>query len=133
MIKFPEATRIAAGKAADWLEANRDRHIVGALALDSRGATVAPSNPDAQCFCALGRFAVEAGINLSTVINDEPDVTYDPLNDVLKDEETGASFVTEIYTANDEHHCGTGPVPDSILAGKQGIEILRKVQNGEDI
>jgi hypothetical protein len=48
--------------AADWLEANPERHTTSYLALDSQGRTCNPDDPDAQCFCGVGRVAKELGV-----------------------------------------------------------------------
>jgi hypothetical protein len=55
--------------AITWLEANRDRHITGTLAKDSNGYSCKPNDPDAQCFCALGRMSKE--LNISDYPGDE--------------------------------------------------------------
>lgn len=55
--------REAAGRAADWLEANPDKHIGKKLATDDTGLSVSTLSPDATCFCAVGRWARELGID----------------------------------------------------------------------
>lgn len=44
-----------------WLEAHPDKAIRGALAINAEGEGVRPQNPNAECFCFLGRLCVEAG------------------------------------------------------------------------
>jgi len=46
-------------RAADWLEANPDRHTTGALARTKEGQLCDPTGPDAYCFCAVGRIQYE--------------------------------------------------------------------------
>lgn len=41
--------------AADWLEANPDKHTTGAAARDANGAPIRAHLSDAVCFCAMGR------------------------------------------------------------------------------
>lgn len=48
----------ALNRAADWLEANPDKHIATQLT-ERPGAN--PFDPRAQCFCAYGRFLKELG------------------------------------------------------------------------
>lgn len=48
-------------RAADWLEANPDKHIIAKLATNDCGWLVEPTGPMATCFCAMGRIAKEAG------------------------------------------------------------------------
>jgi hypothetical protein len=50
-------------RAADWLEANPDKHIAGSLAIDVLGQRCSPTSPLAECFCALGRIALEANVD----------------------------------------------------------------------
>ena len=60
---MPEKTvRQAFLDAADWLEANPDRHIAGYLAADKQGARCTPLDPDAACFCGVGRVAKELNL-----------------------------------------------------------------------
>lgn len=54
--------KAAIARAADWLEANPEKHGAGILAVDARGFTVEPTDPAAKCFCALGRIAKEANL-----------------------------------------------------------------------
>lgn len=53
--------KAAIRRAADWLEANPDKHITCDLALDASGHATSPTGPEAVCFCALGRIAHEMG------------------------------------------------------------------------
>jgi hypothetical protein len=64
-----ELNRTAILAAADWLEANPDKHISGDLAQDADGNVVSPLDPEADCFCAMGRLIVESGgpLNLNTM------------------------------------------------------------------
>jgi hypothetical protein len=56
-----ELNRTAILAAADWLEANPDKHISVELARTADGGRCSPNASVATCFCALGRIAVEAG------------------------------------------------------------------------
>jgi hypothetical protein len=56
-----ELNRTAILAAADWLEANPDKHIAGDLAQDALGRVVGPLDPAAVCFCAMGRLVIESG------------------------------------------------------------------------
>lgn len=47
--------------AAAWLRANPERHIRGRMAVSISGEEVDPTDPSAECFCALGRIACELG------------------------------------------------------------------------
>lgn len=48
--------------AIDWLEAHPDRARSGAMATNKAGKYVHPSEPDAYCFCFIGRVAKEIGV-----------------------------------------------------------------------
>lgn len=50
-------------KAINWLEAHPDKHIAGSLAETADGYNIDPTDPDADCFCILGRIAKEADIH----------------------------------------------------------------------
>ena len=55
-------TPAAMRRAADWLEANPDKHIAGHLADDKHRRPVpSPFDPRAACFCAYGRYMLELG------------------------------------------------------------------------
>jgi hypothetical protein len=60
-----ELNRTAILAAADWLEKNPDKHIAVELARTAQGHRCLPNDPNATCFCALGRIAVEMGFELS--------------------------------------------------------------------
>lgn len=50
--------------ALDWLEANPDKHIGGALAKEKLGGkVVSVQSEQADCFCAIGRIAHDAGFD----------------------------------------------------------------------
>lgn len=49
-------------KAADWLEANPDKHTKGVMARDAEGTRVEPNAPEATCFCMYGRMLHELGL-----------------------------------------------------------------------
>ncbi|MGN6819442.1 MAG: hypothetical protein ACTHJR_12300 [Sphingomonas sp.] len=113
-------------RAADWLTKNPDRHIAGTLARDSYGDSCDPTNPNAQCFCALGRFANEMGVAVP-LDTQNPNEEYEPLYSLI-----GRNAVRSIYRANDgdtlrdaegralrSTHCG------GKLAGDEGINALK--------
>ena len=58
-MRYSAAARAAAVRAADWLEANPTKHIRGALTRNDRGRPTRLTNPDATCFCAVGRLSYE--------------------------------------------------------------------------
>jgi hypothetical protein len=81
----------AALKAADWLEANHNRHIAGTLALNSEGRTTDPASGDAQCFCMVGRITKELNtFNDVEAIRHWPEefTLIVPMNDSTRDYET---------------------------------------------
>lgn len=49
----------AINRAADWLEANPDKHISASYAAGADGNYLFPLDPRAECFCAIGRIAKE--------------------------------------------------------------------------
>lgn len=58
-----KASRIdALNRTIDWLEAHPDNAITGHMATNKYGHSVRPHDPEATCFCMLGRLCVEAGI-----------------------------------------------------------------------
>jgi len=134
---YTDTVRVAAGRAADWLEANRDKHITGQLALTTDGHIVPPADPKADCFCALGRLAKELSINVPT--NGE---VYSRLADPLgkaKQNDDIRERLELVYEANDEDKRNeTRPILDEFegevhLAGMAGVNILRKIANDEEI
>lgn len=79
--------------AADWLSANPERHIRGELAIDDKGLSCDVSNPNAQCFCAVGRVAHEYGLSGTVQI-------YADIDRALRT--AGATLTSgSIYRAND--------------------------------
>ena len=88
MPKLNPKIREAATRAADWLEANPDKHLQVNMAADKHGRPVSTTDPEATCFCAAGRLAHELGVSIKT--------DYIPLFDLL-----GGSTTREIYGAND--------------------------------
>lgn len=103
--------------AADWLENNRDRHIVGRAAVDSTGNLCEPSNPDAQCFCAIGRIAKELELEK---LGDN----YEGVADLLPPWLTAGN----IYGPNDSlygERRGRPVCPDQVPAGDRVIGALR--------
>ena len=51
-------------RTLDWLERYPRRATHGSLAVDDDGFPVLPHNPQAVCYCYLGRLCVEANIKL---------------------------------------------------------------------
>jgi hypothetical protein len=60
-------TREHITRALNWLAAHPDNHIGVELATNDRGSSRSTLDPEATCFCALGRIAVEAGIDTDDV------------------------------------------------------------------
>jgi hypothetical protein len=56
--------RTAILAAADWLEANPDKHCSGDMAQDNDGRNCNPMSGRAVCFCALGRIAREVNLRM---------------------------------------------------------------------
>jgi hypothetical protein len=55
-------TRDAFIAAAKWLKENPRNHTQGSLAINRDGKRVRPNDPEAKCFCFLGRAAKEMGL-----------------------------------------------------------------------
>jgi hypothetical protein len=89
-------------RAADWLEANPDKHITGDLATTDLGTPVSPTSSRATCFCALGRIAKEAGVHVIPRISGyEPiqkaaGLTFDQSSDIWSMNDTASSKTTVI-------------------------------------
>lgn len=49
-------------RTLDWLEAHPERAIRGAMAKDAEGDHCLPFDPEATCFCFVGRLSVEADL-----------------------------------------------------------------------
>lgn len=49
-------------RTVDWLEANPDNAIRGAMAKDKHGNHCSPFDPRATCFCFVGRLALNADV-----------------------------------------------------------------------
>lgn len=81
--------------ALDWLEANPDKHIGGALAKEKAGGKdVSVQSEQADCFCAIGRIAHDAGF-------DDDEAGFDmKLREFLSFTNVGPVLVTRI---NDQH------------------------------
>ena len=81
--------------ALNWLEANPDKHIGGALAKEKAGGkVVSVQSEQAGCFCAIGRIAHDAGFD-----DDEPGFDA-KLRDFLSFANAEPVLVTRI---NDQH------------------------------
>lgn len=85
--------RTALIRAADWLEANPDRHIQGRLAADEFGTPCTVDAPRAECFCAVGRVAREYGLSGTTSV-------YTNLDDAFKQAGADRGSV-DIFHTND--------------------------------
>lgn len=106
-------------RAADWLEANPDKHTKVALARNDAGdALDSPFDPAAACFCAYGRAVLEAGEEAKAIfdkyLHDSSIDLYAKLDSIL-----GVEF-TEVYDINDGN---TVPLE---LAKPRVIEFLRR-------
>lgn len=100
-ITVPEALR----KTADFFDANPDKRVTGELARTDSGRSVSPWDPEATCWCALGRFAVEAG-ELVPEKTDRVGYAYELISPLLK----GVSLI-DIFAANDRQ-----PLPEHTQA-----------------
>lgn len=79
----------ALNAAADWLEANPDKHIDVNLARDENGVECHPSTPGATCFCAVGRVAKELEVPVDANV-------YNFMNNLI-----GTDTVDDIWATND--------------------------------
>ena len=122
---YDQNTRDAAGRAADWLEANPTKHITFALALDAYGNAVPFAAPEAACFCALGRLGYETGKgNPEALVSGD----YRVLNQLL-----GSTECVAVHAANDKN-TGLGTILTGVERGHpDGIAMLRRIQNGEPL
>lgn len=57
-----ERIRNAVLAATGWLRENRDKHITGDLAVTTDGRGCEPNDPNAECFCVLGRISKELNV-----------------------------------------------------------------------
>jgi len=115
--------KTAALAAADWLEANRDKHITGDLAIDASGNDVRYNDPDADCFCALGRLGKELGLEPSD------EYSYAELTRALAEVSIQPS---EIFSENDRYP-RDNMFKGRYLASCDGVEALRRLAKGEPI
>lgn len=110
--------------AADWLEAHPSQHIVGRIAVSKEGVNCDPTAPEAECFCALGRFAKELDMSVPVT---ESGHNYDPFDEV---EEMGVAY-GNIYGMNDSvivsgQRWKVEPAcPTMNLSGPIGVKALR--------
>lgn len=111
--------KAAAKRAADWLEANRDKHIRGRFAEDANGFRVSARSEDATCFCALGRFLHELPDEL---IGPTSAVSFDLLLAVL-----GDRLVLNIQHANDDDPADGNYSATNRGAGMAGVLALREI------
>lgn len=134
---YTDTVRAAAGRAADWLEANRDKHITIQLALTTEGEIVTPTDPKADCFCALGRLAKELNLDAST-----GGEVYNRLSERLgktKRRDDIRERFDLVYEANDgdkrkkTHRLVNEFQTEVHLAGMAGVHILRKIADDKEI
>ncbi len=78
--------------ALRWLAANPDKHAEADLAYDAEMNIVSTLDPEAECFCALGRYAVEIGVDTQYMDRDTFGIPYD---------EDGELF-TQVWSTNDD-------------------------------
>lgn len=112
--------------AADWLEANPDRHIQGFLATDASGNGCHPTSPAAECFCAIGRVSHE--LKLGTTDNIDSSV-YGEFDDLVQKAAPGLNIISDhVVAANDQDgrkrkmFC-----PLMEPASSRAIRLLRKI------
>lgn len=79
--------------ALRWLAANPDKHAEVDLAYDAEMNVVSTLDPEATCFCALGRYAVEMGVDTEYMDRDAFDVTSD---------EDDRDLFTQVWSTNDD-------------------------------
>ncbi|MGN6819447.1 MAG: hypothetical protein ACTHJR_12325 [Sphingomonas sp.] len=119
--------KAAALRAADWLEANPDRHVRGLLAATQKGYEVKPLDREAECFCALGRLAKEADIDAGG------SDSYLPFTEQLPGFDNIG--LLSIYGPNDSGDTWTelkGVTPHCpylSLSGPDGVKALRRYAN----
>lgn len=98
--------------ALRWLHRNPNKHISGDLAETADGFSCSTLDPDADCFCVLGRYANECGINTSQMsledfqLSSADEPLYDRLwmkNDfVVKIEANPAILLGELFNFTPE-------------------------------
>lgn len=118
-------------RAADWLQANPDKHISGHLAEDAKHRPLpSPFDPKAECFCAFGRYMVELG---------EPArIAYEHATPESRDlgvyqyikQSYGVDF-TEVYTRNDrkDHDRDVRKASPHVIPYLRGLANL--IENGD--
>lgn len=71
----------AARRALAWAKANPDKIVSGVLATNADGQRVTTRDPDATCFCLVGRIAHEADADVVTT-QEGMKTFLDDINDV---------------------------------------------------
>ena len=79
--------------ALRWLASNPDKHAEVDLAYDAEMNVVSTLDPKAECFCALGRYAVEMGVDTQYMDRDAFGVPIDDDDDDL---------FTQVWSTNDD-------------------------------
>lgn len=114
--------------AADWLEANPDKHIASFLSVDKNGKTVPPTSKNAVCFCGVGRVCKELDLNLK-----RRESIFDSLHNLFEEEANQTIYfhtADKIVTANDR-----GGRPREMFCRKMSpasvtaIRVLRQLAN----
>ena len=85
-------------RALDWLEANPDNHIIGMMASIDGEIATHPTDPNATCWCALGRIAYELNLESPDPANGELTDPYTELDKYLGDD-----LCLAIQRINDNH------------------------------
>lgn len=110
-------------KAIDFLDKNPERHIIGDLAIDSNGQDCDPNDPDAQCFCMLGRISHE--LDLDGYPFDRKKGAKDVAEQLGIDQST-------VFTINDSNyvkgtvHCDPDGMRNLQRSGRKVLTHLRK-------
>lgn len=85
---------VAIARALIWLRENPEKHITGSLAVTKEGLGCAPNDPEAECFCVLGRISHELDTdNYPIYASDEIAAQFRAV---------GLSDNHEVYNVNDQ-------------------------------
>lgn len=106
--------------AADWLEGNQERHIKGSAAINAKGFNVDPTDPEAECFCAIGRIGKELNIKFD-------DGDYSNFNAAFEPVDLNAQ---DFFYTNDGAKPWPGVIPfcpRENLSGPEAIENMRNI------
>lgn len=83
-------------RTARWLLDNPEKHIRASLAVNNEGEARHPNAPDATCFCAVGRLALEAGFKAEAEKQAALQGEEWPDDDILRHALGAESFYTQV-------------------------------------